>query len=221
MWKFDKNDSETKENIDHGQVVVLTARWILIFAAWVLTLWQPEPTEAWQLRTAIVLLMGYSAVNFFLTVQWANRSANLANAVYATSVFDLGLITVLVAVFGTSNIYVFYLPALLAIAVTLPRPVTALYTTVVMSAYALIVLARAGNGLDTSASQELFVRVILLAAVTFCGSLYRDIEADRREGRGRIFQVFKDLTSPGPVESAGPAAPAPEAGVERTATTSV
>ena len=103
MWRVDKNDAETRENIEHGQIVVITARWILIFAAWVLTLWQPEPTAAWQLRTAIVLLMGYSAVNFFLTVQWAKRSAVLSDIVYATSVFDLALITVLVAVFGCWN----------------------------------------------------------------------------------------------------------------------
>ena len=135
MWGIDSNDAETRENIDHGQIVVITARWILIFAAWVLALWQPEPTEAWQLRTAIVLLMGYSAVNFFLMVQWANRSATLARAVYATSVSDLALVTVLVAVFDTSNIYVFYLPALLALAVTLPRHMTAIYAGAVMAAY--------------------------------------------------------------------------------------
>ena len=45
MWKIDQKDTETVENINHGQIVVITARWILILAAWVLTLWQPEPPE--------------------------------------------------------------------------------------------------------------------------------------------------------------------------------
>ena len=60
--------------------------------------------------------------------------------------------------------------------------------------------------------------MILLAAVTFYGSLYRDIEADRRQGKGRIFQVFKDLSSPrpgepGPSEPAGLRAGSPETSV--------
>jgi hypothetical protein len=200
MWPFAKDDPETTENINYGQIVVITARWILIGAGWVLTLWQPEPTAAWQLRIAIVLLMAYSSVNFFLTVQWANRSKVLSDTVYLTSIADLSLITVLVAVFGGFNVYVFYLPALLALAVTLPRTATVLLTSAVASMYAVIALARAGETLDTAELQSIFVRVILLAAVAFCGSLYREIESDRRSGKGRIFSVLKDL-GPGAAEA--------------------
>jgi hypothetical protein len=195
MWPFNKDDAETTENINYGQIVVITARWILIAAGWVLTLWQPEATAAWQLRVAIILLMAYSSVNFFLTVQWANRSKVLADTVYLTSAADLSLITVLVAVFGTSNVYVFYLPALLALAVTLPRSVTGLLTCAVMSAYGVITFARAGETLDTAELQSIFVRLILLATIAFCGSLYREIEADRRAGKGRIFTVLKELSA--------------------------
>jgi hypothetical protein len=195
MWPFNKDDPETTENINYGQIVVITARWILIGAGWVLTLWQPEPTAAWQLRIAIVLLMAYSSANFFLTVQWANRSKVLTDTVYLTSVADLSLITALVAVFGGFNVYVFYLPALLALAVTLPRQATAMLTGAVMSSYGVVALARAGETLDTAELQSIFVRVILLAAVAFCGSLYREIEADRRSGKGRIFTVFKEISA--------------------------
>ena len=195
MWPFDKSDPETMENINYGQIVVITARWILIAAGWVLTLWQPEAAEAWQLRIAIVLLMVYSSANFFLTVQWANRSRVLAETVYLTSVADLSLITILVAVFSAFNVYVFYLPALLALAVTLPRAVTGVLTAAVMASYGVIALSLAGETLDTAELQSIFVRMILLAGVAFCGSLFREIEADRRSGKGRIFTVFKELTA--------------------------
>ncbi len=194
MWRLGRNNPEVIENINQGQIVVITARWILILIGWVLVLWLPEPTAAWQLRTAIVLLMAYSSMNFFLTVQWVNRSRLLADAVLVTSVVDLALVTTLVAVFGTANVYVFYLPALLALSVTFPRVTTALCAGSIVVLYSLIALAKAGDYLDTAEAQSIFVRVIVLAAVAFCGSLYREIEADRRQGKGRIFVLFKDMS---------------------------
>jgi hypothetical protein len=193
MWRLDRKDPETIENIQQGEIVVIAARWILILVGWVLTLWQPETVDSYELRLAIVLLMLYSSMNFFITVQWVNHSRNLAGTVQITSVIDLTLITVLVAVFGTDNLFVFYLPALLALAVTLPTRTTAFLTACSMLAYGLIAVVRAGDIIDTAEAQSIFVREILMVAVAFCGSLYREIEADRRQGKGRIFILFKEL----------------------------
>ena len=188
-----KNSVDEAEELGYGLIVVIVARWILLLSAWVLTLWEPEEPAAWQLRLAIVLLMTYSIGNFFLTVQWMKRASILPQLVYATSLADLGLITVLVAAIGSysSNLYVFYFPALLALALTFPRYLTVLYTLGVLTTYAAISLEKAGEVIDTTEAQTLVVRAILLASVAFCGALYQQVEADRREGKGRMFEIFR------------------------------
>ncbi len=189
LWINKKSKDGTAEDIAEGQIVVITARWILILAGWVLALWEPEQTSAWELRAAIVMLMTYSTLNFFLTIQWVNRGTILAETALLTSMADLGLITALAAVLGADNVYVFYLPALLALSVTFPRSVTAAYTAAVIVAYGLIA------GIDTTAeAQTIFIRLFVLAAVAFSGSLYRGLEAERRQRTGRMFQVFRTET---------------------------
>jgi hypothetical protein len=187
-----RNPISQVEELRHGLIVVIAARWVLLLSAWVLTLWEPEEPSAWQLRLAIVLLMSYSVANFFLTVQWVKGAAILPQLVYATSFADLTLITTLIVALSSysSNLYVFYFPAILALAVTFPRTLTGLFTAGVIAAYALISVDKAGPAIDTQEAQTIVVRAILLAAVAFCGALYQQVESDRREGKGRMFQVF-------------------------------
>ena len=191
MWTNKRSSGDTADDIAEGQIVIITARWILILAGWVLALWEPEQTSAWELRLAIVLLMGYSTLNFFLTIQWVTRAKILAGTALATSMADLALITALAAVLGAGNVYVFYLPALLALSVTFPRSVTAGCTTVVMVVYGFIALDKAGADVSMAEAQTIFTRLFVLAAVAFCGGLYRGLESERRERTGRMFQVFR------------------------------
>ncbi len=197
LWINKKVEVGTEDDIAAGQIVIITARWILILAAWVLTLWEPEQTSVWELRLAIVLLMSYSTLNFFLTIQWVNRGKILAQTALMTSMADLALITVLAAVLGAGNVYVFYLPALLALSVTFPRSVTAACTTVVIVVYGLIALDKAGAFVSTAEAQTIFTRLFVLAAVAFCGALYRGLESERRQRTGRMFQVFRAEGSEG------------------------
>lgn len=187
---------ETSEDIAHGQIVIITARWIFILAGWVLVLWQPGAIPIWKLQLQIAVLIAYTIGNFFLTVQWTRRSEALRSVVYAASLADLALVTLLVLALGgyKSNLYVFYFPALLALSVTFPKSVTFTYTIIVMGVYALITLIDASvseNRLTDIEAQNIVIRLILIAAVAFCGGLYRSLEADRRYGRGRLFQIFQ------------------------------
>ncbi len=205
FWIDKKRDKETAEDIAQGQIVIVTARWILILAGWVLALWDPDPLRsAWDLRVAIALLMGYSALNFFLTIQWVNSGRVLTETALVTSLADLALITTLAAALGPGNVYVFYLPAVLALAVTFPTSVTVVYTAAVVAAYGFIALERAGD-VDMAEAQAIFTRLVVLAAVGFCGGLYRNLESERRQRRGRMFQVFR---------AAGPAEPDAAGGVQ-------
>ncbi len=190
-----KHSEEYLEDIAHGQIVIITARWILILSGWVLALWQPEEIPTWQLQLQILLLMAYTIGNFFLTVQWVKRSEALTSVVYASMLADVSLVTILVGSLGgyESNIYVFYFPALFALSVTFPKPVTVAYTLLALVAYGLIILidASADGVLSAVEAQNIGTRLIMMAGVAFCGGLYRTLEVDRRHGRGRIFQMFK------------------------------
>ena len=194
-----KQSEETLEDISHGQTVIITARWILIVSGWVLALWQPGTIATWQLQLQILLLMAYTIGNFFLTVQWMRRSKALTLVVYASSLVDLSVVTILVLSLGGygSNLYVFYLPALFALSVTFPKPIALLYTLLAMSAYGLIVVIDASiqEGLSTVEAQRIATRLIIMGAVAFCAGLYRTLELDRRHGRGRMYQMFKTQDS--------------------------
>ncbi len=194
------NGVERAEDLAHGQPVIITARWIFILAGWVLVLWQPGAIPVWQLQLQILLLIAYTIGNFFLTVQWMRRSKGLPGVVEISSLVDLALVTILVLALGgyKSNLYVFYFPALVALSVTFPKSVTVTYTLLAMVAYALITLIDASaseNRLTTTEAQNIMIRLILMAAVAFCGGLYRNLEADRRHGSGRLFQLFKSTGS--------------------------
>jgi hypothetical protein len=161
------------------------------------------------MRLPIVMLMVYSVGNFFLTIQWMKKSAILTQMVYLTSLADLTLISILIAALGsyTSNVFVFYFPALLALSVTFPRTVTALYTSGVLAAYAAIWLLDVGSDLDATNGQTLAIRLLMLGAIAFCGSLYQQLEADRRAGKGKMFEIFAVHVP----EPRGPAREAPGA----------
>lgn len=194
-----KHNEETLEDLSHGQTVIITARWILIVSGWVLALWQPQEIETLKLQLEILLLMAYTIGNFFLTVQWVKRSNTLTSVVYASSIVDLSVVTILVLTLGGygSSHYVFYLPALFALSVTFPKPIALLYTLLAMSVYGVIVLIDASlqEGLSTVEIQRIAIRLIMMGGVAFCAGLYRTLELDRRHGRGRMYQMFKTQSS--------------------------
>ena len=196
-----KHDEETQNDISHGHAVIITARWILILSGWLLVLWQPGEIRTWELQLQILLLMTYTIGNFFLTVQWVKRSEAMTPVVYASSLADLSLITILVLITGgyESSLYVFYLPALFAISVTFPKITSMPFTLVAIGVYGLITLVGAfggQEGLSAIEMQNIVTRLIMMAGVAFCAGLYRTLEMDRRHGRGRMFQVFKAAGSP-------------------------
>ena len=191
---------EFLEDLTDGQTVIITARWILILSAWVLVLWQPGQIAIGQLQLQIVLLMAYTIGNFFLTIQWMKHSETMPMMVYASMIADLSLVTILVLALGgfDSNLYVFYFPALFALSVTFPKPVAVTYALVALGAYGFIALADASGppGLTTAEAQSIVTRLIIMAGVAFCAGLYRSLEADRRAGKGRMFEIFKSGGSP-------------------------
>ena len=56
--------SGADEDLDHGEIVIITTRWILVVAGLLFALWNPAPIG--QLRVQIAGVLGLAALNFFL-----------------------------------------------------------------------------------------------------------------------------------------------------------
>lgn len=172
-WKLE----HSLEDLVHGQIVIITARWILVLVGLIQVLWNPVPIS--QLRVQILILLVLAIFNFILHAQLLRKTAPDKKIWYAASAFDLGVISILIISQGAfaSNTYVYYFPAILAFSVAFPSSVTWFYTAGVVALYGLVGLSSISAEGD---SQILFVRLLILAAVAMCGNLYWRIEGNRR-----------------------------------------
>ncbi len=177
-----RENRDAESDLSHGQVVIVTARWILVGAGLVLALWNPEAIGALRIQVLVLLLIAVG--NFFLHAQLLRRKFAIDAVAYAASAADLAVITLLVASQSgfESNLFVFYFPAVLAYSVAFRRELTAAYTLATVAAYALISFASFGLDLSGNDVQTLALRIIMISAVAICGSLYQKIESERRSG---------------------------------------
>lgn len=162
----------------HGQVVIIIARWILVLAGLLLAMWNPASLA--ELRIEILVLLCVAVVNFYLHLHLVVQRHSDPLMVYGASAIDLAVVTLLIMVQGgyDSNLYIFYYPAVLGYALAFPRTLTAFYTGGAVVAYGLIGLGTSGSVADM---QDVVVRLLMLAAVAACGTIYQRIETDRRE----------------------------------------
>ena len=171
------------EELAYGQVVIIAARWVLVVAGLLLTLWYPDamgdPAAMGELRISVMLILGLAVANFFLHAQVLMRKPVLASVAYAASAADIAVISLVVIASGgfSANAYVFYFPALLALSVAFRSEVTFAFAGSAIVTYGLISMA-------TMVSEDgavLATRLLMLAAVAVCGNVYWRTERDRRK----------------------------------------
>jgi hypothetical protein len=169
----------TYEDLAHGQVVIVAARWILVFAGLILALW--NSTEVGQLRVQILFILALAFANFYLHAQILMRKPAIRPVVYAASAADLIVISTNILISGgfEAESYVFYFPALLVLSVAFPAMMTVLFTAATAGLYGLIGLYSVA--LDGADLQVLVIRILMLIAISVCGNLYLRIETRRRE----------------------------------------
>src|SRR5207237_70535 len=133
-----------------GQIVIVTARWVLILAALALSLWSPAPGDLNWLRLSLLVLLALAVGNFYLHAQILMRRPVPRGVVYAASAADLGVITVLTAAFSASDapMFVFYYPALLGLALVFPLSMTLLFTGALVWLYAAVSLGEPSRWLS-------------------------------------------------------------------------
>ena len=176
MYKTDVDD-----DLAHGQGVIIAARWVLVVSALALAIW--EPRALGELRVQIVLILGLAVANFFLHSQLLMRRPVLEPVVYAASAADIAAVSIIVVAAGgfSSGAYVFYFPALVAMSVAFRPVMTLAFGAAAAVAYSVISIPTFTAGDEV----VLVSRLMMLAAVAVCGSVYWRIERDRRVSGGR------------------------------------
>ena len=177
------------DDLGQGQIVIVTARWILVLSALLIALWSPG--KIGELRLEIVVIILLAVANFYLHAQLLMRRTTLDQwVVYGASLGDLAVITAIVAAQGgfSSNVYIFYYPAVLAFSVAFPRQVNVLYTAATVVIYATLALLSVDP--SQQALSTIFVRVLMLAGVSACGTVYWWIERDRRQAASRAQEAL-------------------------------
>jgi hypothetical protein len=168
--------SPVPRELADGQRVIVTARWILVAAGLLLTLWNPRSVQ--DLRVHILLLLLLAVGNFYLHAQLRMQRAAVAWVAYTSSAADILAITMLLVAQGgaTSHLYIFYFPALLACSVAFSPTVVAAFSGAAMVLYASTALP---VGFTEAELQAVLIRVLMFAAVATCGGAFRRIEHER------------------------------------------
>ncbi len=140
-----------------------------------------------ELRVQIVLILGLAAANFFLHSRVLTGQAVSLPVAYVASAADIAVISLIVVSQGgfESNLYVFYFPALLAISVTFPSRIAAVFAAGAIAAYGLISLGTLGD----ASGAALITRMLILGGTAVCGNIYWRIERDRRLAAGQTREV--------------------------------
>jgi hypothetical protein len=184
MQNIRDTQQEAAEDIFFGQLVIIWARWFLIFAGIILTLWTVE--NARDLTIGLVPIVALMLVNFYLHGRYTvEMPANQALTALA-SIIDLIIITVIVLIWPgakglDSPYFVFYYPMILAFAFVFPDRYAIPYTLVALLAYAAVCLALDFSLVRDSVALEVLVqRLIIIAAVGGLGTFYWRIQRKRR-----------------------------------------
>ncbi|MHB8629221.1 MAG: hypothetical protein ACYDBJ_21790 [Aggregatilineales bacterium] len=174
-------EAENLDDLAHGQVVLVTARWILVVCSLIFVLWNPAPIGI--LRIQLILILTLAMANFYLHAQVLMKRTVLPTVIYAASICDLIVITAAVAIQDsfTSNTFVFYFPAIVAYSVAFAPQIIAALTGCVCVFYTLECLLTGSFSVGRDNLQVIFARVLMLVAVAVVSNVFAHIERGRRE----------------------------------------
>ncbi len=178
--KLSKKEMDTTaEELRHGQIVIVTARWALVVTGLLLMMWRPGDLAGFTIGILIVLAL--AVINFFLHVQILRDRPIDRTLVYGMSLADLVVISLIVITREgfDADAFVFYYPAVLAYSLVFAGQMTVLLTAGLMAVYGLIAMPEA---IDSELNQQILVtRELMIVAVSYLGYRYRVVERRRLE----------------------------------------
>ena len=181
-------EMEARQDVFYGQVVFIWARWVVIMSTLFLILRNAESVADIQIpMIPLVLLI---AANFYLHGRFVmHKPANPVLLTIATivDIIFITLIIILGAGGGTginNPFFVLYFPVLLAFSLVFPRQKTLVLTFVLITIYLLICLLLPPRvSIANGDEQALAVRIAMLLATAFLGTMYWRIQRMYRRGK--------------------------------------
>lgn len=185
-----QEQSRLSQSLADGQIVIISARWLLVLTALMLTLWTSDPNTLSDIRLRVPVLLLLAIANFYLHAQVLMRRSVAANVIYAASAADMVVISLLLLAQGgfEAPLYIFYFPAILAFSVAFPATITACFTAIVIGLYASLSLPSATDTPD--GLPVLVMRLLMIAAVAVCGQVYWRVEQSRRNAGSQAFDAL-------------------------------
>jgi len=175
--------NKTAQNVGplaDGQMVIIVARWILIFSSLFLILCDTQSVNLNTVRFEIMVILLLAVSNFYLVAQVLTKRPTLDVVLYGMGLADLAAITLIILVQRgfESNVYTFYFPAMLAFSVVFPTLELYLFLGLTDGLYGLIGLMTLQTSDDF---QTLVIRLLMLSAVAICGNYFARIERNRHK----------------------------------------
>jgi hypothetical protein len=192
---------EAQDDIFHGQIVIIVARWFLILAGVVLALWSADNVS--EVIAPIVFMIVLMIINFYLHARYLLHQPINALMVYLSSAVDLVIVTLIILVWTQgrgpglpSPFFIFLYPTLLAFALVFPPRITLVYTALTVAVYVAFVFLGSGI-LDLADQKTLLQRVVTLLATAGLGTYFWRIQrARRRAARQRSDLVLRHALDP-------------------------
>ncbi|MGI8552864.1 MAG: hypothetical protein ACR2PL_19065 [Dehalococcoidia bacterium] len=178
LARISRTGTDNLNDLANGQIVIVVARWLLILSGLGISLWSPLQSDLDKVRISLFVLLALAAGNFYLHAQILMRHPVGPLIVYAASIADILVISLLTVSYGgfDARIFVFYYPALIAFALAFPAPVTYGFTRLLLALYSIASLVN----LPVLPDMQVFVqRLISLIAVAVVSNIYLHTEQQR------------------------------------------
>jgi len=176
---------EAAEDLYFGQLVLIWARWFVIFAIAILAIWGSSDTNVLAARSLVlVALMG---VNFFLHGRiLVDRPANVRLLAIA-NLIDLVIIGGIIAGWKLDGLaspyFVLYYPILFAFALVFPPRLSAVYTLLTLASYLVLCLLTGPSIFHTESAKAFVERIITMATIAALGAFYWRVQRHRRRSQ--------------------------------------
>lgn len=201
-----KTTKPSTDSLAEGQMVVITARWVLVLAGLVLILLDTASVSLTVIKFEIAVVLALAVSNFFLVAQVLAKRRTLDAVIYGLGLADVAVISLIIIAQGgfESNVYTFYYPAILAFSVAFPSVVLYLFLSGVAGLYGMIGLVSLFSDGSVGDLQVLVIRLLMLVAVGVCGNYFARVESTRRraaaQSRFVVERLNEESALPSPVQ---------------------
>ncbi len=207
---------EAAEDIFFGQIVIIWARWFLILAAIIMSLWSSTTTG--EMTASVILVIVLMAINFYVHGRYLMEKPANQMLTLATCLLDLCMVTLIVSLWRgqgglQNNFFIFYYPLLFAFALVFHPLVTGAYTFITLGCYsAAVILMDPLFFSQANNVKQLSMRLITLAAMSILGAYYYRYQRNQRRSKQILSTIPQEARRAEPIRATATTLRASESG---------